>query len=321
MNIVTNTNREELYDIFLRTRRTFRRTFLLSCILYFILFAAFLGVLGWSYTNLGFWTTTILKKYLGLGSEAWAYFLAGSCIVLAPALIRTHNKARTEYKNLMLYPALQRTFGKNLQVLPNGRMERSVLQAAHILQEGEKYQANDLMVGTYRGLLFRFCDFSIRRFHGQVFALECKQIFPQRLCLVQKGFHRAVLPPNVTKRLKSGDEVFDAVFSCFAVESAKEQIVLTDKMQTALQLIAEMTDEKCMISLSGDMLYLALQEKRDSFEPPLFRPCNLEKEMQVVCEQLQSIVALLDCLTTDIFKKYNGIIPTIPTIRFLYIPR
>lgn len=303
MNTVNNTNCDELHDGFLRTRKKFRRTFLLSCILYLILFAVFLGVLSWSYINLGIWSTTILKKYLGLGSEAWAYFLAGPCIVLAPTLIQTHNKARTEYKNLLLYPALQKAFGNNLQVLPNGRMERSVLQAAHILQEGEKYQANDLMVGTYRECPFRFCDFGKRRFQGQVFALECKQIFPQRLCLVQKGFHRAVLPPNVAKRMRTGDEAFDAVFSCFAVETAQEQIVLTEKIRNALRLIAEMTDEKCMISLSGDMLYLVLQEKRDSFEPPLFRPCNLEKEMQVACEQLQSIVALLDCLTTDTFQK------------------
>lgn len=303
MNTVNNKNRDELQEDFLRTRKNFRRTFLLSCVLYFILFVVFLGILSWFYTNFGIWSASILKEYLGLGSEAWAYFLAGPCIVLAPVLIRTHNKARTEYKNLVLYPALQRTFGKNLQVLPNGRMERSVLQAAHILQEGEKYQANDLMVGKYRECPFRFCDFGKRRFHGQVFALECKQIFPQRLCLVQKGFHRAVLPPNVAKRMKTGDEVFDAVFSCFAVETAQEQIVLTEKIRNVLRLIAEMADEKCMISLSGDMLYLVLQEKRDSFEPPLFRPYNLEKEMQVACEQLQSIVALLDCLTTDTFQK------------------
>lgn len=113
----------------------------------------------------------------------------------------------------------------------------------------------------------------------------------------------------------------NAVFSCFTIKSALEQVVLSEKLQNALRLIAEMTDEKCMISLSGDMLYLVLQEKRDSFEPPLFRPCKLEREMQMTCEQLQSIVALLDCLTTDTFQKAYRIIPTIPAIHFLYIPR
>lgn len=299
MKTVNDKDRENFCDSFLSTRKNFRRTLFLSCVLYFLLFSAFLCVLCRSYIHLGIRLTRSLEEYF----EVWAYFFAGPCIVLAPALIRLYSKARTEYKNLLLYPALQKAFGSNLQVVSNGRMERSILQAMHILEEGEQYRANDLMIGTYRGCSFRFCDFRKRRFKGQVFTLECKQTFPQRLCLVQKGFRKAVLPKNDTKRMQTGNEAFDAVFSCFTMKSALEQVVLSEKLQNALRLIAEMTDEKCMISLSGDMLYLVLQEKRDSFEPPLFRPCKLEREMQMTCEQLQSIVALLDCLTTDTFQK------------------
>lgn len=302
MENVQNTNQTELYQAFIKSRKTFRRAFILSCILYMILFAVFLGVTFLLYGNLGFFITRFMKEYLGLGQEAWAYFLAGPCIVLAPILIRTYSDARNEYKRLLLYPALETVFGSGLQVLPNGRMERDKLQAAHILRVGEQYKANDLLVGTYHGHTFQICDFCKPHFKGQIFALECNGVFPQRLCIAQKGFRGATLPQNGTKCVKTGDEVFDKIFSCYVIQSKYKQVLLSGKMKHALQVLAEITDEKCMITVSGDMLYLVLKEQRDSFEPPLFRPFDLEKETTRIRTQLQNSVVLLDCLTADTFQ-------------------
>lgn len=287
----------ELYQSFIKKRKTFRRTFILSCVLYSILLLGFFIFIICAFSHPAFRLTASTRERL------WAYFLAGPCIVLAPALIRTHSAARSEYKKLLLNPALEEVFGSGLTtVLPNGRMERTTLQAAHILGVGEKYTANDLTVGTYRGHTFQICDFCKSHFKGQVFALECNRIFPQRLCILQQGFHRANLPKGSTKCIKTGDAKFDKIFSCYTIQSEYNQVLLTEKMKRTLQMMAELTDEKFMITVSGDMLYLVLQEQRDSFEPPLFRSFHLEKETQRTRAQLQNIAVLLDCMTTDAFQ-------------------
>ncbi len=134
-------------------------------------------------------------------------------------------------------------------------------------------------------------------FQGQNFIFELDKAFLHRVTVVQKGFPKNKQDTEDLQTMVIDNSIFMDNFVCYAEKAKRAEEILTPQIVQALNLVAAVTDGKLHVTFCGYRIFVSVHDKREAFEPPLFRKFDLEQEMESVYIQIRQITDLIEAVT------------------------
>lgn len=284
MGNTTNLKYREYYEAFIKSRKDYYWAWVYSIIAYiFALVLFFYCIMRFSYFH------------LRIAEELWSVIVAGPAAALSPLVFKATVDVRRKYKKLLVWSAMEKVFSY-LHVQPDEKLSYAELQAAGLHVDVNAKQ-NDWFCGNYNGVLFILCDVMQMRFKGRILIVELDKAFLHRVTVVQKGFPKNKQDTEDLQTMVIDNSIFMDNFVCYAENAKQAEEILTPQIVQALNLVAAATDGKLHVTFCGYRIFVSVHDKRDAFEPPLFRKFDLEQEMKNVYIQIRQITDLIEAVT------------------------
>lgn len=224
---------------------------------------------------------------------------------------------RKAYKGYFVEQNFQKIF-TDLSYTHEGGLDPEALDATGMINTGDVYTSNDLTIARYKKVGFAQADVHIQReqtdsegkttyytiFKGRVMIFEFPKKFNFKLELIGKKFHAYQIPgkDHETNRkmskIQTESNEFNHTFKIFAQDGFETFYLLDPARIAKIQALADRYDRKLLLGFLDNQLLVAIDDGKDSFEPPrASRPINEKTEMQKVESEIKVITDFVDDLS------------------------
>ena len=233
------------------------------------------------------------------------------CYLFIPRKERERYQAA--YREYFVTKALSETFSSfhhSASGLPLHRVSETGM-----INTGDHYRSNDLITGTYKDVNFAQADVHITEehndseghtsestvFRGRYLIFEFKKKFGFRLAVVGKGFHAARLRHQKDgrkfSRVSLESPMFNKLFKTYAEDGFEAFYLLDPAFLDRAERLAEAHKKRVFLGFSGNLLHVAIQDGKDSLEPPApFKRLDEAKEFAKIKTDLKLITDIVDTL-------------------------
>lgn len=259
----------------------------------------------------------------GIQSVLWIVFVLMLIAICGVGIFIYQSGARARYHQLykayFVETALRQTF-TDIQYDHALGMPKSVLSSTGMIQTGDKYQSNDFTSGKYKNVAFAQADVTIKEehtdndgntyyvtiFRGRWLTFEFPKPFTFRLQIVQKHFRatKKFAKDKATMRrvekLSTESTTFDQKFRVYSEDGFEAYYILDPAFIDRIEQLSAASQGKLLLCFIGNKLHVAIDDKKDAFEPPSpFRPINQQAESAKVRQDIKAITDLVDFLKLD----------------------
>lgn len=233
-------------------------------------------------------------------------------------------KYKKIYKKNITLEAFKNVF-EDVNYSPETGLPESVIYGTKMMTTGNRYGSNDLISAKYKGINFKCADVHIEEestdsdgntyyttiFKGQWFIFDFNKDFKANIQICEKSFVGAkrggLFSNEVYKRIKMEDIEFNKRFKIYAENELDAFYVLTPN---TMEKIKELSDElhgNLLFCFINNKMHIGLHNKKDLFEPNVYKKLNIEKEKQKVLSDINIITKFVDVLdlNNDLFKRRN----------------
>ena len=225
---------------------------------------------------------------------------------------------RNAYKSYFVARNLASVF-TNLTYQHNLGLSKEVLRQTGMINTGDDYSSNDLTIAKYKNIDFSQADATIQIvstdsdgnttyttiFKGRFMIFEFPKKFDFKLELIGKKFHAYRVPgkDQATSRkmskIKTESEEFNRTFKIYGQDGFESFYLLDPAMIVKIQAISEYYKNKILIGFYDNKMLVALDDGKDSFEPPrASRPINEAEEMRKVASSVKVITDFVDIISS-----------------------
>lgn len=201
---------------------------------------------------------------------------------------------------------------------PDRGVEESAVRSTNMMHMGNLYSANDLIEGSYKGVRLSQSDVQIQQRTGSgkssttrtyllgrwmVFSFD--RPFACNLQVRDRNFRNAKnsggrgAGRGKTVELETGSVAFDEAFRVFAVSEDNARKMLTPQLMEALLQARAQADGPMLFCFVGSELHVAVNNRRDSFEPPVWKPIDPNTVGREIVADVKLITDLIDTLCID----------------------
>lgn len=223
------------------------------------------------------------------------------------------------YKAHFVACTLEKTF-KNLHYDHKAGLPKAVLKESSMINTADAYSSNDLTLGTYKNVKFAQADATIQQAHtdsdgnttyvtifkGRILLFEFRKKFAHRLELIGKRFHAFKVPgKNPTthrkmQKISTESTDFNKTFKIYAEDGFETFYLLDPATIEKLQAIATRYNGKVLFGFVENTLLVAIDDGKDSFEPPRTnKPLDESAEQAKVDQDIKMITDFVDLLSLD----------------------
>lgn len=195
----------------------------------------------------------------------------------------------------------------------------SLLSATGMVNTGDVYSSNDLTLAKYKSIGFTQADAHIQTistdsdgnttyitiFKGRFMIFEFPKKFDFKLELIGKKFRAYRVPgkDKVTGRkmskVKTESEEFNRTFKIYGQDGFETFYLLDPAMIARIQDISKYYKNKILIGFYDNKMLVALDDGKDSFEPPrASKPINESEEMKKVASSVKVITDFVDVISS-----------------------
>ena len=243
-------------------------------------------------------------------------------IALIVATIATKNQAKAyqkAYKAYFVEQNLQKTF-TDLQYDHEKGLAKDYLKSTGMINTGDSYSSNDLTVAKYKNVKFTQADAHIQTqhtdsdgntyyitiFRGRFMIFEFPKKFTFKLELIGKRFSAARIPGKdkeihrkMTKKSTESTE-FNKAFRIFGQDDYESFYILDPALMVKIMTISEHYKNNLLFGFYDNQLLIALNDGKDSFEPPRFtKPIDEKAELAKIHNDIKVITDFVDQLSLD----------------------
>ena len=270
-----------------------------------------------------------LIPYLATGRIVPGFFIVGLVIGTVVNFIMT-SKARAEYtkayKDYFVLRSLKDRF-ENLEYHPEYGIPESTIRATEMMYTGDRYNSNDYIKGTYKGIPFEQSDVHIEEeqqttdsdghttttyvtiFMGRWMIFDFNKTFKANIEVCQKKFagsrHGGLFSKNKYNKIKMESEEFNKEFRVYAVDDHEAFYILTPSLMERIQRLTSSTKGRFLFCFVDNKLHIGLNNNKDSFEPKSsFKKIDEEKILKEVTGDIDLITKFVEELNldNDLFK-------------------
>ena len=255
-------------------------------------------------------------------------FLMFPAIILAILayflLVRKKSKEYKDYYKNVFVRGMIRQVIPDAEYEPGKGFPRELIRETGLMLMGNIYSSEDYIRGSYNNVSFERADILIQDestdsdgntttttyLRGRWMIFESNKNFEADLQLIQKGFgyankRRGLFTKKADRRheFKTEDEAFNKTFQCLCQNESEAFYLLTPGVMQGLLRLASQTDGKIMVGFVDNRLHVAVNSKKDSLEPPVFRSFN-NGDFDEVRNEINAITGFVESVNLDrkIFK-------------------
>ncbi len=250
----------------------------------------------------------------------------GGCILLIVVdryWIKPYIRA---YKEQLVKEILSETID-DLSYNPIGGIRRDTIDSTGMMSIGNVYQVNDLIEGSYKGVRFSQSDIQIEQTYtdyrfsinprkqiqdtaitylkGRWLVFDFPHQFNCNLQVRDRSFKHAKRPGGwlysriKSEKIQAKSEAFDRTFEVYATDESEALRLLTPDFMKAMLQVKEDSYGEVLFCFVGSKLHIAVNDKRDSFEPSLQSSLDREAARQSIADDRDFITDLVDTLKLD----------------------
>ena len=194
----------------------------------------------------------------------------------------------------------------------------SLLNATGMINTSDVFSSNDLTIAKYKKIGFSQADATIQNkstdsdgnttyttiFKGRFMIFEFPKKFNFKLELVGKRFHAYRVPAKdkttgrEMKRKETESTEFNRAFKIYGQDGFETFYLLDPARIAKIQAISDHYKNKVLIGFYDNKMLVALDDGKDSFEPPrASKPINEAEEMQKVASSIKVITDFVDVIS------------------------
>lgn len=207
---------------------------------------------------------------------------------------------------------------ENLRFVPNSGISKDVVESTDMMQLGNRYYTNDLIEGTYNGVRFSQSDILIQHhtsngksshtttyLKGRWLIFDFNKKFLCDLQVRDRDFSYAkksggwFSDRDKTEKLETESVTFNRHFKVYAENDSEAFYILTPHFMEALLKAKVQTGGEVLFCFVDSKLHVAVNNKADSFEPPVWTPIDQESARRAILGDMRLITDLVDTLSLD----------------------
>lgn len=241
---------------------------------------------------------------------------------LIVATIATKKQAlayQRAYKAYFVEQNLKKTF-TNLIYNHEKGIGREYLKSTGMVNTGDHFSSNDLTVAQYKNVMFLQSDahiqvqhtdsdgntYYVTIFKGRFMVFEFPKKFTFKLELIGKKFRAARVPGKdktinrkMVKKSTESNE-FNSAFHIYGQDDFESFYILDPAFIVKIMGISERYKNKLLLGFLDNKLLVALDDGKDSFEPPKFtKPIDEKAELAKIHNDIKVITDFVDQLSLD----------------------
>lgn len=250
---------------------------------------------------------------------ALIFALTIGLIVATIATKKLSQTYRRAYKAYFVEQNLKKTFTNLIYDHEKG-LAKDYLKSTGMINTGDRYSSNDLTVAKYKNVKFTQADAHIQTqhtdsdgntyyitiFRGRFMIFEFPKKFDFKLELIGKRFSAARIPGKdkeihrkMTKKSTESTE-FNKAFRIFGQDDYESFYILDPALMVKIMTISEYYKNNLLFGYYDNQLLIALNDGKDSFEPPRFtKPIDEKAELAKIHNDIKVITDFVDQLSLD----------------------
>lgn len=241
-------------------------------------------------------------------------------IIISTIVSRNQAKAyQKAYKAYFVEKILKETF-TDLEYSHDKGVSREYIRATEMINTGDSYSSNDLTIAHYKNVKFLQSDAHIQVretdsdgdthyvtiFRGRFMVFEFPKKFNFKLELIGNRFSAARIPGKdsktgrkMTKKSTESGE-FNGAFRIYGQDDFESFYILDPAFMVKIMNIAGRYNNRLLLGFYDNKLLVALNDGKDSFEPPKFtKPIDEKAEFAKIQADIQVVMDFVDQLSLD----------------------
>lgn len=253
-------------------------------------------------------------------NEAYLWVAGAAGIIGAIAYHFMTRDYRSAFKEQIIRPLIG-AIDSGLKYKPDAALSRSLFERARLFSGRiDRFRGNDLVRGTIDGIALEFSDVHAEQRHRDAKGREHWSTLFRGLFIVAdfnkhlKG--RTTVLPDVAENLfgsviggilqsrnftkddlvKLDDPAFEKAFVVYGTDQIEARYILTHSMMERLLGLKRETKSDIFVSFHGEKIMLAVDYKKDLFEPNLFRSLLSAEQALEYIKTLKSSIGVVEAL-------------------------
>ena len=223
------------------------------------------------------------------------------------------------YKELVVKKAAEGMFD-NFQYSPKVGFDREEIRETGIMNMGNRYNSEDMVDGSYKGVTFRRADMYIAEHHqsgknsytivflrGTWLSFTYNKRFLTDVQIMSNDFHHGnkktsrffVSEEDRRHKFETEDMTFNRLFTCTCQNDAEAFYLLTPRVMQMLQLLKSEFGCPYMVGFVNNRLHFAINSGKNNMEPPIMEGISYEREVEKTRRELKIIANIIDSLAID----------------------
>lgn len=243
-------------------------------------------------------------------------------IILAELLTLTEKKNFTEaYKHIIIFEIFKKNFG-NINFLPNNGINYEIFEKLDVINKPDRYSSNDYISATYKNIPFTSADIHFERkhtdkdghthystmFQGQWYIFDFNKSFVSDVQIIDSKFLNGTKNKIFKKdfnNIQLEDIEFNKKFNTYAKKDLDAFYLLTPHLIEKIKHLKNNTKGHLIFCFNNKKLHIGVNNRRNSFEPSIFKPINIEEIENKTLKEIQDIIKFIDYLDLDntLFRK------------------
>ena len=227
-----------------------------------------------------------------------------------------------EFKNVFVRNNLKKYF-TNLNYNPKNGFDYKFVKDIDMIYLGDSFESNDYISGVYKDINFLESDMHIQVerqskdsdgnvsvsydtvFLGRLMIFDFNKNFKSNVGIFTDDFYVCSLPyKNTFSKVKMEDEEFNKIFSVYSDNSHDAFYIITPHFMEKLLNVRSKLKCGMMFGFKNSKLFVAIDNRVDSFEYDVFKPIDEKKISKDIEEDIKIIIDFIDDLNllNDLFK-------------------
>ncbi len=231
-------------------------------------------------------------------------------------------KKSAEYRKFYkenVVKSILKEFFDDLFFDPAGGISKEAIDGTDMMMLGNSFSSNDYISGRYKDIRFEQSDVLIQDvrstgkqtttvtyFQGRWMIFEFNKKFVYDMQISEKSFlyskHKNSLFASKEERFKKiefEDEAFNSVFTTYAKNEHEAYYIVTPHFMQNLMHFNNAVSGDLLLCFVDNKLHLALNNRKDAFEPSVFKKVELAFERERILNDLSVIIKFVETLRLD----------------------
>lgn len=240
------------------------------------------------------------------------------------ALVTANSKKKFNdaYKRLIVLEVFKKVFPK-INYEPNKGLDLKVIENTNMIISPDRYCTNDYISATYNDINFETADIHLEEsykdkdgnthyktiFQGQWYIFDFKsKSFKSDIQIIENSFcysRRSGWFTDSFNQIQLEDIEFNNTFSVFAKNDLDAFYILTPAIMERIKLLNKRIPGDLIFCFKNSKLHIGVNNRRDSYEPSIYKSINLEEAEQSILSELNDIIEFINYLQLDktLFRK------------------